>query len=170
MCELVKKEIGSDDKFIIFTNFACVLPLIHHVFKDNGINTLTMCGKNTSSSREKIQNCFSTQDDIRGLLMTYRVGGIGITLVKANRVFLFDPWWSPETDDQAFRRAYRIGQEKPVYVYRVLATDTIENHIRDISLGKQEDLAQFLYDHHSTSTTTSAKTLENAIVNNKQED
>jgi len=62
-------------------------------------------------------------------LLTTRVGGLGINLTGANRVIIFDPDWNPSTDTQARERAWRIGQSRPVTIYRLLTTGTIEEKI-----------------------------------------
>jgi predicted membrane protein len=62
-------------------------------------------------------------------LLTTRVGGLGVNLTGADRVVIFDPDWNPSTDTQARERAWRIGQTKPVTVYRLLTTGTIEEKI-----------------------------------------
>ena len=62
-------------------------------------------------------------------LLTTRVGGLGVNLVGANRVIIYDPDWNPSTDTQARERAWRIGQTKDVTIYRLLTTGTIEEKI-----------------------------------------
>ncbi|KAJ8971307.1 hypothetical protein NQ314_000785 [Rhamnusium bicolor] len=62
-------------------------------------------------------------------LLTTRVGGLGINLTGANRVIIFDPDWNPATDTQARERAWRIGQEKQVTIYRLLSAGTIEEKV-----------------------------------------
>ena len=58
-----------------------------------------------------------------------KAGGSGLTLTEADHVFLMDPWWNPAVEDQAADRAHRIGQERPVFVHRVIAADTVEERI-----------------------------------------
>jgi len=75
-------------------------------------------------------NFLEFQDDsIFLFLLTTRVGGLGVNLTGADRVVIFDPDWNPSTDTQARERAWRIGQTKPVTVYRLLTTGTIEEKI-----------------------------------------
>ena len=73
---------------------------------------------------------FCTQDtSIFIYLLTTRVGGLGVNLIGGNRVVIFDPDWNPSTDTQARERAWRIGQDKHVTIYRLLTTGTIEEKI-----------------------------------------
>jgi len=72
---------------------------------------------------------FTQDDNIYLFLLTTRVGGLGINLVGANRIIIYDPDWNPSTDMQARERAWRIGQKRQVTIYRLLTTGTIEEKI-----------------------------------------
>jgi SNF2 family DNA or RNA helicase len=63
------------------------------------------------------------------MLVSLKAGGTGLNLTAADHVFLLDPWWNPAVEDQAADRAHRIGQERPVMVYRLVAEDTVEEKI-----------------------------------------
>ena len=63
------------------------------------------------------------------MLVSLKAGGTGLNLTAADHVFLLDPWWNPAVEDQAADRAHRIGQDKPVMVYRLVAKDTVEERI-----------------------------------------
>ena len=63
------------------------------------------------------------------MLVSLKAGGTGLNLTAADHVFLLDPWWNPAVEDQAADRAHRIGQERPVMVYRMVAKDTVEERI-----------------------------------------
>jgi SNF2 family DNA or RNA helicase len=63
------------------------------------------------------------------MLVSLKAGGTGLNLTAADHVFLMDPWWNPKVEDQAADRAHRIGQERPVMVYRLVAKDTVEEGI-----------------------------------------
>lgn len=73
--------------------------------------------------------CYAKDESLFMFLLTTRVGGLGINLTGADRVIIFDPDWNPSTDMQARERAWRIGQLRPVTVYRLLTTGTIEEKI-----------------------------------------
>lgn len=72
---------------------------------------------------------FQTTDDIPVFLLTTQVGGLGLTLTAADRVIIVDPAWNPSTDNQSVDRAYRIGQQKDVVVYRLITCGTVEEKI-----------------------------------------
>ena len=75
------------------------------------------------------------------MLISLKAGGTGLNLTAADNVFLLDPWWNPAVEDQAADRAHRIGQDKPVLVHRLIASETVEERILALQDRKRE-LAQ----------------------------
>jgi SNF2 family DNA or RNA helicase len=77
------------------------------------------------------------------LLASLKAGGTGLNLTAADHVFLLDPWWNPAAEDQAADRAHRIGQTRPVFVYRLVAKNTVEERILALQERKRDlvDLA-----------------------------
>jgi SNF2 family DNA or RNA helicase len=71
------------------------------------------------------------------LLVSLKAGGTGLNLTAADHVFLVDPWWNPAVEDQAADRAHRIGQDRPVMVYRLVAKDTVEEKLLDLQEKKR---------------------------------
>jgi len=69
--------------------------------------------------------------------VSLKAGGTGLNLTAADHVFLLDPWWNPAVEDQAADRAHRIGQQKPVMVYRLVAEDTVEERILALQEAKR---------------------------------
>jgi SNF2 family DNA or RNA helicase len=74
-------------------------------------------------------------------LLSLKAGGTGLTLTRATHVLHYDRWWNPAVEDQATDRAYRIGQDKPVQVHRLIAEGTLEDRIAEL-LEKKRDLAE----------------------------
>ena len=72
------------------------------------------------------------------LLVSLTAGGLGLNLTAADHVFILDPWWNPAVEDQAADRAHRIGQERPVMVYRLVARNTVEERILALQKKKRE--------------------------------
>ena len=81
---------------------------------------------------------FQAEDGPPVLLISLGAGGIGLNLTAADHVFLLDPWWNPAVEDQAADRAHRIGQERPVMIYRLVAEDTVEERILALQQRKRE--------------------------------
>ena len=77
-------------------------------------------------------------------LISLKAGGTGLTLTKADTVIHYDPWWNPAVEDQATDRAYRIGQDKPVFVYKMITESTIEEKMLALKENKKA-LAQSIY-------------------------
>jgi SNF2 family DNA or RNA helicase len=71
------------------------------------------------------------------MLVSLRAGGVGLNLAAADHVFLLDPWWNPAVEDQAIDRAHRIGQERPVLVYRLVARDTVDEKLLELQESKR---------------------------------
>ena len=81
---------------------------------------------------------FQTDPDCRLFLISLKAGGTGLNLTAADYVFLLDPWWNPAVEAQAVDRAHRIGQERPVIAYRLIARDTVEEKILELQKSKRE--------------------------------
>lgn len=78
-------------------------------------------------------------------LLSLKAGGVGLTLTEADTVILYDPWWNPAVERQAMDRTHRIGQDKPVFVHRLVAAGTVEEKILDMQSRKQT-LADALFE------------------------
>ena len=83
-------------------------------------------------------------------LLNLKAGGVGVNLTAAAYVVLFDPWWNPAVESQAVDRTHRIGQSKPVFVYRIVTRDSIEEQILELQARKRQ-LAQDLMDQNPQS-------------------
>ena len=70
-------------------------------------------------------------------MISLRAGGTGLNLTAADHVFLLDPWWNPAVEDQAADRAHRIGQERPVMIYRIVARETVEERVLALQQRKR---------------------------------
>ncbi|MFO7770492.1 MAG: C-terminal helicase domain-containing protein, partial [Roseovarius gahaiensis] len=93
-------------------------------------------------------------------LLSLKAGGVGLTLTEADTVILYDPWWNPAVERQAMDRTHRIGQDKPVFVHRLVAAGTVEEKILDMQARKQA-LADALFD---TQADTASPLLDEATL------
>ena len=93
----------------------------------------------TGASRDRQAQISAFQDgELPIFLISLKAGGTGLNLTAADTVIHFDPWWNPAVEDQASDRAYRIGQDKPVFVYRLIARGSVEQRIQQLQQAKAE--------------------------------
>jgi SNF2 family DNA or RNA helicase len=84
------------------------------------------------------------EGEVDAFLLSLKAGGVGLNLTTATEVIHLDPWWNPAVEDQASDRAHRIGQERPVTVYRLVANGTIEEQILGLHADKREMVSALL--------------------------
>ena len=111
-----------------------MLKLIEADIARNGWDYTMLTGR-TRKRAEAIERFQEGSAQI--FLISLKAGGTGLTLTAADTVILYDPWWNPATERQAMDRAHRIGQTKPVFVYRLIAEGTVEAAIQELQHQKQ---------------------------------
>lgn len=114
-----------------------MLDILELYVQQEDFNYKRMDGNTSIGSRQSLVNQFNGDSRIFLFLLSTRVGGVGLNLTGADRVIIFDPDWNPATDTQARERAWRIGQDKAVTIYRLLTTGTIEEKIYQRQVFKQ---------------------------------
>ncbi|XP_020088480.1 protein CHROMATIN REMODELING 24 [Ananas comosus] len=133
---LLKNLIEEGHIVLIFSQTRKMLNIIQEAIQEEGYNFLRIDGTTKVSDREKIVKDFQEGIGAPIFLLTSQVGGLGLTLTKADRVIVVDPAWNPSTDNQSVDRAYRIGQTKDVLVYRLMTSGTIEEKIYKMQVFK----------------------------------
>jgi SNF2 family DNA or RNA helicase len=134
--ELVVDAIESGHRILIFSQFTSMLKLIQPVLEKNMLTYFYLDGATNAKTRRDMVNDFNAgQMDI--FLISLKAGGTGLNLTGADMVIHYDPWWNPATEDQATDRAYRIGQDKPVQVIRLITAGTIEEKIYKLQQKKK---------------------------------
>ena len=114
---------------LVFSQSQAMLDIIEANVRAANIDCVRIDGKVNVEERDRRVTEFRSRDDIPVMLLTARVGGLGLTLTEATRVIIYDPAWNPTTDNQSVDRAYRIGQTKDVVVYRLITCGTVEDKI-----------------------------------------
>ena len=132
---------ASGHKVLIFSSFVKHLRLLSDRFDLEGWNYAMLTGQ--TSNREAEINKFNQNSDVNCFFITLKAGGLGLNLTAADYVIHLDPWWNPAVEDQASDRAHRIGQQRPVTIYRLVAENTIEEKIIQLHSQKR-DLAEQL--------------------------
>ncbi|XP_077213472.1 chromatin remodeling 24 [Tasmannia lanceolata] len=133
---LLENLVSKGHNVLIFSQTRKMLNLIQEAIISKGYTFLRIDGTTKASEREKIVNDFQEGKGAPIFLLTSQVGGLGLTLTKADRVIVVDPAWNPSTDNQSVDRAYRIGQNKDVIVYRLMTCGTIEEKIYKMQIFK----------------------------------
>ncbi|HEU4372279.1 MAG TPA: C-terminal helicase domain-containing protein, partial [Telluria sp.] len=129
-------------KVLVFSQFVDHLTLIRAHLDERGIGYQYLDGSTPMMERKKRVDAFQGgEGDV--FLISLKAGGVGINLTAADYVIHMDPWWNPAVEDQASDRAHRMGQLRPVTIYRLVARHTIEEGIVDLHKHKR-DLADSL--------------------------
>ena len=134
--EKLAEIFANGHKVVVFSQFVSLLGRIRESIKNNFDTPLYMLTGKTVDRAKPVEE-FQTVDGPGVILVSLRAGGTGITLHSADYVFLMDPWWNPAVEEQAIDRVHRIGQEKPVFVYRMLTAGTIESRIQKLKKEKK---------------------------------
>lgn len=142
--KLVEELVKNDHRSLVFSQFTSHLNLIRKELDDAHIDYLYLDGSTPLAERNKLVKAFQTGEQPL-FLISLKAGGLGLNLTAADFVIHLDPWWNPAIEDQASDRAYRIGQTRPVTVYRLIATQTIEEKIIRLHQTKKS-LADSLLD------------------------
>ena len=130
------EDLASDGhRALVFSQWTSLLDLIEPHLDKAGVAFVRLDG--TTVDRAGVVATFQADDGPPVMLLSLKAGGTGLNLTAADHVFLVDPWWNPAVEDQAADRAHRIGQDKPVMVYRLVARDTVEERILELQAKKR---------------------------------
>ena len=130
----IENVISEGHKILVFSSFVKHLDLYAEVFRKKRIRFSMLTG--SSTNREKIINSFQLEPSNKIFLISLKAGGLGLNLTAADYVFILDPWWNPAAEMQALNRAHRIGQDKSVFVYRYISSESIEEKIIKLQENK----------------------------------
>ena len=148
-------------KELVFSQFVDHLSLIREGLDAKGINYQYLDGSTPVKRRQQSVEAFQAgEGDV--FLISLKAGGTGLNLTAADYVIHMDPWWNPAVEDQATDRAHRIGQLRPVTIYRFIATGTIEEKIVELH-GTKRDLSDSLLDGTDRSAKLSSQQLLNLL-------
>ncbi|MCD6207416.1 MAG: hypothetical protein J7J06_05410 [Methanosarcinales archaeon] len=140
--EMIDEVLAEGDKALIFTQFAGMGAMLrHHLQERFDCEVLFLHGGTPRKQRDEIVRRFQEDRDGPPLfVLSLKAGGFGLNLTAANHVFHFDRWWNPAVENQATDRAFRIGQERNVFVHKFVCIGTLEERI-DQMLEEKEELA-----------------------------
>ena len=143
LLSLIPKALESGNRFLIFTQFRGILSMLEERLRDMGIVTMMIHGETPADERKNLTDRFNSGEG-QVFLISLKAGGTGLNLTGADIVVHFEPWWNPNVEDQADGRAHRIGQTRPVDVWKLILADTIEEKIVALGRSKRELFDQLI--------------------------
>ena len=138
---LIASASAAGHKILLFSQFASMLERIRERLLQEGISSHLLVGVTPKEERSRMVQAFAS-DEVPVFLISLKAGGTGLNLTAADIVIHYDPWWNVAAQNQATDRAYRIGQEKPVTVYKLILKDTIEENLLKLQNAKLALAAQ----------------------------
>ena len=136
LLEQLREVIDEGHKALVFSQFTTLLGIVRRHLESSSITYEYLDG--ATRDRQTPVERFQNDPKCRLFLISLKAGGLGLNLTAAEYVFLLDPWWNPAVEAQAVDRAHRIGQERQVFAYRLIARDTVEEKILELQKTKRD--------------------------------
>ena len=146
LLEQLDRVRDEGHKALVFSQFTTLLSIVRERLDKQGIRYSYLDGR-TSNRQDRVRE-FQEDPDCGLFLISLKAGGFGLNLTAAEYVFILDPWWNPAVEAQAVDRAHRIGQTRPVFAYRLICKDTVEERILELQKSKR-DLAEAIVSANS---------------------
>ncbi|MBX3701501.1 MAG: DEAD/DEAH box helicase [Dokdonella sp.] len=148
LVEMLDSLLAEGRRVLVFSQFAQMLALVEQALHERKLPHQTLTGDTPGTQRAALVERFQ-QGAVPLFLISLKAGGVGLNLTAADTVIHYDPWWNPAVEAQATDRAHRIGQDKPVFVYKLICAGTVEEKIQDLQQRKAE-LARAVLEGGST--------------------
>jgi non-specific serine/threonine protein kinase len=133
--ELLHDAVSEGHRALVFSQFVTALELLRERLGCSGLGSELLTGQ--TRDRQKVVDRFQGGEGAPIFLISLKAGGTGLNLTAADYVFHLDPWWNPSVENQASDRAYRIGQTKPVFVYKLITQESIEERVLELQEKKK---------------------------------
>jgi len=147
LLETLETLQNEGHKVLVFSQFVKMLKLVRKELDVKKIPYLYLDGS-TRKRQERVDQ-FQTDNSIPFFLISLKAGGTGLNLTSADYVIHIDPWWNPAVEAQAADRTHRIGQHKPVFVYKLIARNTVEEKIVELQERKKELVEKLITNENS---------------------
>ncbi|QEH35766.1 RNA polymerase-associated protein RapA [Aquisphaera giovannonii] len=131
----LREVFDEGHKTLVFSQFTSLLAIVKQRLDEEKIPYTYLDGR-TRDRQARVQQ-FQEDPDCKVFLISLKAGGLGLNLTAADYIFLLDPWWNPAVESQAIDRAHRIGQTRPVFAYRLIAKDTVEDKVLQLQAQKR---------------------------------
>ena len=158
LIENVVEAIENNHKVLIFVNYLSSIESICDSLKENKIKYLKMTGQ--TKDRQILVDKFQSDNRYKVFVMTLKTGGVGLNLVSADTIFIYDPWWNTTVENQAIDRAYRLGQDKTVFAYKMIMRNTIEEKILKLQEIKNKLLDDLISEDNLSTKNLSKNDIE----------
>ncbi len=142
LLETLETLVAEGHKALIFSQFVQMLTLIREALDARSIRYAYLDGQ--TRQRQQEVDRFQNDETLSFFLISLKAGGVGLNLTAADYVIHVDPWWNPAVEMQATDRTHRIGQEKPVFVYKLITRDTVEEKILYLQQRKRDLVEQLI--------------------------
>ncbi|PJD90657.1 MAG: hypothetical protein CK424_08270 [Legionella sp.] len=144
LMELLDSLVEEGRRVLVFSQFTSMLKLIEETLNQRQYTYLKLTGQ--TQNRQALVDRFQA-GEASIFLISLKAGGTGLNLTRADTVILYDPWWNPAVQDQAAGRSHRIGQENPVFIYKLITAGTVEEAILDMQTKKRALVDSILTNH-----------------------
>ena len=158
LIENVVEAIENNHKVLVFVNYLSSIESICDSLKENKIKYLKMTGQ--TKDRQTLVDKFQSDSRYKVFVMTLKTGGVGLNLVSADTIFIYDPWWNTTVENQAIDRAYRLGQDKTVFAYKMIMRNTIEEKILKLQEIKNKLLDDLISEDNLSTKNLSKNDIE----------
>lgn len=163
LIENVVEAIENNHKVLVFVNYLSSIESICDSLKENKIKYLKMTGQ--TKDRQTLVDKFQNDSRYKVFVMTLKTGGVGLNLVSADTIFIYDPWWNTTVENQAIDRAYRLGQDKTVFAYKMIIRNTIEEKILKLQEIKNKLLDDLISEDNLSTKNLSKNDIEFILGN-----
>ena len=163
LIENVVEAIENNHKVLVFVNYLSSIESICDSLKENKIKYLKMTGQ--TKDRQALVDKFQNDSRYKVFVMTLKTGGVGLNLVSADTIFIYDPWWNTTVENQAIDRAYRLGQDKTVFAYKMIMRNTIEEKILKLQEIKNKLLDDLISEDNLSTKNLSKNDIEFILGN-----
>ncbi|MDO9424023.1 MAG: SNF2-related protein [Methylobacter sp.] len=141
LMELLPEQLEEGRRILVFSQFTRMIALIEGELNARKIGYAKLTGQ--TRNRDEAIELFKS-GEVNVFLISLKAGGVGLNLTEADTVIIYDPWWNPAAESQAADRAHRIGQDKPVFIYKLITENTVEEKIIAMQ-DKKRALAEGIY-------------------------
>ncbi len=158
--DMAESLVAAGGRVVVFSQFVGMLKILAGALRKRNLGWLYLDG--ASRDRQQLVRRFQQDREQPVFLMSLKAGGTGINLTAADYVILFDPWWNPAVENQAIDRVHRIGQQRPVTAYRLVASGTIEEKM-ELMKQRKQDMADRLLEGHGDFRSLTREDLERLL-------